>query len=60
MQHYTDQGFMTMWQDSILSSVKTHACEHTCDLQKKHLKDPSTITPFPPRQFQSSIIVSKK
>ncbi len=45
MQHSTNLGFMVVWQDSILSSVKTH--ENTlgiCKKKKKHLKDPQTVT----------------
>ncbi len=38
LQHSIDLGFMTTWQDSILSSVKTHL-----EFAKKHLKDPQTM-----------------
>ncbi len=41
LQHSTDLGFMAVWQDSILSSGKTH--ENTLGMCKKHLKDPQTL-----------------
>ncbi len=39
LQHSTDLGFMAVWQDSILSSVKTH--ENTLGICRKAPKGPS-------------------
>ncbi len=58
LQHSTDLGFMTVWQDSILSSVKTK--ENTLEIKKLHLKDPQTLRKkilwFDEPQFQASCL----